>query len=268
MQSQKSSADQPRAMIEALDVTKSYAGNVVLGPVSLSCPPGKTTVLLGQSGSGKSTLLRLFMGLIWPTKGTVSVDGTVLSPDSVNDVRRKIGYVTQDGGLFPHLTARQNILLAARYFKLEAAAEARLPQLLAITKLTSDLLDRFPSELSGGQRQRVSLIRALVLDAPIILLDEPMGALDPMIRADLQADLKEIFTNLTKTVVLVTHDLAEAVFLGDQIVMMNDGKIVQQGTFDELVHHPAANYVSEFIAAQRPIAWPSQTARNTIDLGS
>ncbi|MBM4252466.1 MAG: ATP-binding cassette domain-containing protein [Deltaproteobacteria bacterium] len=244
-------------MIEAIAVTKAFNGNNVLGPVSVGCPRGKTTILLGQSGSGKSTLLRLFMGLIWPTQGHIKIDGVILSPASVQAIRRKIGYVTQDGGLFPHLTARQNILLAARYFKEEPAAEARLPHLLEITKLTADLMDRFPSELSGGQRQRISLIRALVLDAPVILLDEPMGALDPMIRADLQTDLKEAFTMLHKTVVIVTHDLAEAAYLGDQIVMMNDGKILQQGSFADLVKHPTAAYVTDFIAAQRPIPWPT-----------
>ncbi|MEN9834004.1 MAG: Choline transport ATP-binding protein OpuBA [Pseudomonadota bacterium] len=255
-------------MIEATDVEKAYNGNVVLGPVNLSFPSGKTTVLLGQSGSGKSTLLRLFMGLIWPSRGHLKIADETLSPESINSIRRKIGYVTQDGGLFPHLTVRQNIMLAARYFNEEAAAESRLPHLLEITKLAANLLDRYPSELSGGQRQRVSLIRALVLDAPIILLDEPMGALDPMIRADLQADLKEAFASLKKTVVIVTHDLAEAVYLGDHIVMMSDGKVIQEGTFADLVYHPAATYVSDFIAAQRPIAWPAQTGAETIDLGS
>ena len=256
MQSQDAATNGSNSMIDASNVSKSYNGTVVLGPVNVSCPRGQTTVLLGQSGSGKSTLLRLFMGLIWPDKGQVTIDGHLLSPDNIAAIRRKVGYVTQDGGLFPHLTALQNIMLAARYFGEEDKAASRLSDLTRMTKLTPAWLDRYPSELSGGQRQRVSLIRALILNAPIILLDEPMGALDPMIRADLQADLKEIFTSLDKTVVLVTHDVAEAVYLGDHIVMMNEGKVVQQGPFTDLVRHPADKYVTAFLAAQRPIAWP------------
>jgi osmoprotectant transport system ATP-binding protein len=244
-------------MLSAVQITKSFAGQRVLGPLDVECTKGQTTILLGLSGCGKSTLLRLLMGLTWPDSGTISIDDTTLTRENVLAMRRKLGYVTQDGGLFPHLTALDNILLAARYFKEEAAARERLGPLLEMTKLQTDMLQRYPSELSGGQKQRVSMIRALVLDPGIVLLDEPMGALDPMIRADLQSDLKTIFTDLQKTVVLVTHDLAEAAFLGDHIVMMNSGHIVQKGSFTDLVRNPAAPFVSDFLAAQRPIHWPS-----------
>ena len=245
-------------MLSAVQIIKSFAGKRVLGPLDVECPQGRTTILLGLSGCGKSTLLRLLMGLTWPDSGTISIEGTVLTRSNVLAVRRKLGYVTQDGGLFPHLTALDNILLAARYFKQESEARQRLGPLLEMTKLHIDMLQRYPSELSGGQKQRVSMIRALVLDPGIVLLDEPMGALDPMIRADLQSDLKTIFTDLQKTVVLVTHDLAEAAFLGDHIVMMNAGNIVQQSTFADLVRYPAAPFVSDFLAAQRPIPWPAE----------
>ena len=243
-------------MLCAVEITKSFAGRRVLGPLSVECGKGRTTILLGLSGCGKSTLLRLLMGLTWPDSGTISIDGTILTRNNILAIRRKMGYVTQDGGLFPHLTALDNILLAARYFKEETAARERLGPLLEMTKLPADMLKRFPSEISGGQRQRVSMIRALVLDPSIVLLDEPMAALDPMIRADLQADLKTIFTDLQKTVVLVTHDVAEAAFLGDHIIMMKSGNIIQQSSFADLVQHPAAAFVSDFLAAQRPIPWP------------
>ena len=228
-------------MLCAVEITKSFAGRRVLGPLSVECGKGRTTILLGLSGCGKSTLLRLLMGLTWPDSGTISIDGTILTRNNILAIRRKMGYVTQDGGLFPHLTALDNILLAARYFKEETAARERLGPLLEMTKLPADMLKRFPSEISGGQRQRVSMIRALVLDPSIVLLD---------------ADLKTIFTDLQKTVGLVTHDVAEAAFLGDHIIMMKSGNIIQQSSFADLVQHPAAAFVSDFLAAQRPIPWP------------
>ena len=155
------------------------------------------------------------------------------------EVRRGLGYVTQDGGLFPHLTARDNVILMARYLGWDRSRiDDRLAELAELTRFPADGLDRFPAQLSGGQRQRVSLMRALMLDPKVILLDEPMGALDPMVRAELQADLRAIFRSLEKTVVMVTHDLAEAGWFGDEILLMRDGRIVQRGTLAELVDRP------------------------------
>jgi len=163
--------------------------------------------------------------------------------------------VIQEGGLFPHLTARRNVLLMARHLgRNESETRARLSELCGLTRFPENLLDRYPLELSGGQRQRVSLMRALMLSPELLLLDEPLGALDPLVRAALQKDLKEIFARLQQTALLVTHDLAEAAYLGDQIVLMNEGRIVQQGSIVDLRERPASNFVSEFINAQRGLA--------------
>ena len=198
------------------------------------------------------------MGLLEPESGTVSVNGELLTPANARYLRQQMGYVIQDGGLFPHLTVLDNILLAARSLKCECVVRAQLDQLLNMTKLERELIGRFPAQLSGGQRQRVSLIRALALNPTYILLDEPMGALDPMIRAELQQDLKTIFKKLQKTVILVTHDVSEAAFLGDHIVMLQDGCVVQEGTFATLVHKAQTPFVTSFLTAQRPISWPAK----------
>src|SRR5262249_50180336 len=210
--------------------------------------PRRTTVLLGQSGSGKSTLLRLMLGLLRPDAGTVSFDGEPVRPE----LRLRMGYVVQDGGLFPHLTARGNVALVARYLGWDAARIAkRRRELSELTQFPAGGLDRYPVQLSGGQRQRVGLMRALMLDPDVLLLDEPLGALDPIIRSDLQTDLRRIFQALGKTVLFVTHDLGEAGFLGDHLVLLRDGRIVQEGTLAEFADRPADPFVTRFINAQR-----------------
>jgi osmoprotectant transport system ATP-binding protein len=239
-------------MLELRGVSKSYGRVVVLHPTDLTVPSGRTTVLIGPSGSGKSTLLRLMIGLIWPDAGTVRFDGTDVTPQSATKLRRRMGYVIQDGGLFPHLTARGNVTLLAGYLGWPAdRLQARLDELAKLVRLPADTLERYPVQLSGGQRQRVSLMRALMLDPDVLLLDEPLGALDPIIRVELQTDLRLIFQTLGKTVVLVTHDLAEAGFFGDSIVLCRAGRVVQQGTLDELVSSPADPFVTQFVHAQR-----------------
>ena len=163
-----------------------------------------------------------------------------------------MGYVIQDGGLFPHLTAQENIELMARHLRWDSSRLAsRLSELVGLTHFPPDALTRFPVQLSGGQRQRVSLMRALMLDPHVLLLDEPLGSLDPMVRSDLQAELKSIFDALKKTVVLVTHDMGEAGFFGNPILLLRDGRIVQQGTLAELVTMPADPFVTRFVNAQR-----------------
>jgi osmoprotectant transport system ATP-binding protein len=239
-------------MIHLAGVGKSYGPAAALRPTTLTFPAGQTTVLIGPSGCGKSTLLRLLLGLIWPDTGEIRFSGERLHLDSVREVRLKAGYVVQDGGLFPHLTARGNVALVAR--QLGWAAERvtkRIAELASLVRLPTDLLDRYPAQLSGGQRQRVGLMRALMLDPPVLLLDEPMAALDPLVRADLRADLRAIFRELHKTVVLVTHDLPEAAVLGNRIVLMRDGVVVQEGTMAELESSPADPFVTRFIQAQR-----------------
>ena len=223
-----------------------------LDGVSLDIPRGKTTVLIGPSGCGKSTLLKVIIRLVKPDAGTVLIDDAVFDERAALLMRRRMGYVIQDGGLFPHLTARGNITLMASYLGIaEADQSARLDELIRLTDFPADGLDRFPAELSGGQRQRVSLMRALMLDPEILLMDEPLGALDPMIRFGMQNELKEIFRTLSKTVVLVTHDMAEAMHFGDVVVLMNRGRIEQMGPGESLLNDPKTEFVSRFIQSQR-----------------
>ena len=243
-------------MIRFRAVAKRFGdGPRALVDINLEIAGGQTTVLIGPSGCGKSTLLRLIIGLLEPTSGDVEVAGRTVTRAGVLELRRRVGYVIQDGGLFPHLTARENITLMARHFRSPPAEiDGRLTELCELTRLAKQNLDRYPVELSGGQRQRVSLMRALMLKPELLLLDEPLGALDPLVRARLQNELKEIFAQLAQTIVLVTHDMAEAAFLGDTLVLMNEGRVVQQGRLDDLRQRPASAFVSEFINAQRGLA--------------
>jgi len=244
------------ALVQLLGVSKSFADAPAVHAIDLSVERGKTTVLIGPSGCGKSTLLRLIIGLLEPDSGEIQFDGTQLRADKIDIVRQRVGYVIQEGGLFPHLTARGNILLMARHLgRDQNEMRGRLSELCSLTRFPESLLDRYPLELSGGQRQRVSLMRALMLSPELLLLDEPLGALDPLVRAALQKDLKEIFSRLRQTALLVTHDLAEAAYLGDEIVLMNEGRIIQQGSLVDLQQSPASEFVSEFINAQRVLTF-------------
>jgi len=242
------------ALVELTNVSKRYADAPALHSTNLSIEQGQTTVLIGPSGCGKSTLLRLIIRLVEPDSGTINFEGAPVTPDNIEKLRRRIGYVIQEGGLFPHLTARANVSLMARHLKkANKEIESRLTELCALTRFPQDALARYPVELSGGQRQRVSLMRALMLSPELLLLDEPLGALDPLVRASLQKDLKEIFARLKQTAVLVTHDLAEAAYLGNDIVLMNEGRIVQRGSIADLREKPASPFVFEFISAQRSL---------------
>jgi osmoprotectant transport system ATP-binding protein len=242
-------------MIELESVSKKFGATIALHETNLRIEAGKTTVLIGSSGCGKSTILRLIIGLLEPTTGTVTIEGERVSASNVLALRRQIGYVIQEGGLFAHLTAAQNVLLMAKHLKLPAQQmQSRLHELSELAHLPENALSRYPVELSGGQRQRVSLMRALMLQPKVLLLDEPLGALDPMVRAHLQEDLKEIFQRLQQTTVMVTHDMAEAGFFANLIVLLNEGRIVQSGTLDDLRNNPASPFVSEFLHAQRGLA--------------
>jgi osmoprotectant transport system ATP-binding protein len=233
-------------------VAKSFGASVALAPTTITFEAGRTTVLIGPSGCGKTTLLRLLLGLVRPDAGRVVIDGEPLTADNVESLRHRIGYVIQEGGLFPHFTAAGNAALLARYLgRDENWVAARLRELSQLTRLPEELLGRYPTELSGGQRQRVALMRALMLDPPILLMDEPLGALDPMTRTGLQADLKEVFARLRKTVVLVTHDMHEALHFADRVVLMRSGQVIQDGSPDALLARPADPFVTEFVRAQR-----------------
>lgn len=239
-------------MIEFQSVSKRYDDHTALSALDLHCDAGKTTVVIGPSGCGKSTLMRLTIGLIEPDDGQVLVDGEVLGRHNMQAIRHRTGYVLQEGGLFPHLTVQANVTLLVRHLGWQPAdIEARLRSVSEMARFPTELLGRYPAELSGGQRQRASLMRALMPDPDWLLLDEPLGALDPMIRAQLQEELAAIFRTLGKTVILITHDIAEAAYFADSIVLLRHGRLVQQGTLTDLVNTPADPFVGEFINAQR-----------------
>ncbi len=243
------------ALVRLTEVSKRYGDTVALHPTSLLIERGTTTVLIGPSGCGKSTLLRLIIRLIEPDSGSIDFDGDPITADNIDSRRHQIGYVIQEGGLFPHLTARANVVLMARHLKKpQEEIRNRLLELCDLTRFPQNLLARYPGELSGGQRQRVSLMRALMLSPELLLLDEPLGALDPLVRASLQTDLKDIFDRLGQTVLFVTHDLAEAIYFSDEVVLMNGGRIVQKGSITDLREKAADPFVSEFINAQRGMA--------------
>jgi osmoprotectant transport system ATP-binding protein len=239
-------------MLRVESVSKRFNGTPALQDVSLSVGVGETVALIGPSGCGKSTLLRIVNGIVSADVGDVYLGDECLDGASVDRLRHGMGYVIQEGGLFPHLTASDNAAILARFLGWDAERIDERRRVLAdAVRLSPTLLERFPLELSGGQRQRVSLMRALFVDPALLLLDEPLGALDPMIRAELQKDLRELFDTLRKTVVLVTHDLAEAAFFANRIVLMSEGMLVQEGSIEELESNPANEFVSAFLAAQR-----------------
>lgn len=239
-------------MLELLAVGKTFDGKVALHPTTLRVHNGETLALIGPSGCGKSTLLRIASGLVEPDAGEMRIAGETLHAGNLRQARLRMGYMIQEGGLFPHLSTRRNIcLMAERIAWQPARIEARLTELMDLVRLPRALLDRRPGALSGGQRQRVALLRALMLDPGLLLLDEPLGALDPMIRFELQEELKAIFATLRKAVLLVTHDMAEAAHFADTIVLMREGRIVQQGNLDNLARTPSEPFVSQFLRSQR-----------------
>ncbi|HTU26005.1 MAG TPA: ATP-binding cassette domain-containing protein [Pirellulales bacterium] len=232
-------------------VSKAFNGTTVVHPFGLAIETGEVVVLLGPSGSGKTTILRMVAGLVLPTGGQITVDSLPLNSQTISTVRRKLGYVIQEGGLFPHLTGIENVTLMARHEGwARKRIEDRLAELVEMTQFPESGLSRYPNELSGGQRQRLSLMRALFLSPKILLLDEPLGALDPLIRAGLQRDLSRIFKRSGATVLVVTHDLVEASRLADRVCVMNAGRIVQQGRFAEILEKPSDDFVREFISSQ------------------
>ncbi|MGY0617975.1 ATP-binding cassette domain-containing protein [Lysobacter sp. A378] len=241
-------------MFELRCVTKTHGRVLALDRVDLRISAGRTTALIGPSGAGKSSVLRMLIGLDWPDDGEVRFDGEPLQPGQLLEQRRRIGYVIQEGGLFPHLSAAANAALLARTLGWSTARiDARITVLADLCRLPAAALRRYPAELSGGQRQRVGLIRALMLDPKVLLLDEPLAALDPIVRHELQAQMRELFAELRKTVVLVTHDVAEAAYLADTLVLLRGGRIVQQGRARELRDAPVEPFVTEFMSAQRSL---------------
>lgn len=244
-------------MIEIDDVSVRHGARDALAHVTLSIPRGATVAVLGPSGCGKSTLLRTIVGLVRPSGGRVRVDG---ADAGTLATQRRIGYVIQEGGLFPHLTARDNVTLLARHLRWPPdRVHARVEELTRLVRLGDDELARFPQQLSGGQRQRVALMRALMTDPDVLLLDEPLGALDPLVRAELQDELRALFAQVQKTTVLVTHDLAEAAHLASTFVLLRDGTIVVAGTLAQL-RSSSDPFVARFVNAHRTLALPAELA--------
>lgn len=244
-------------MFTVENVTRRFGATTALDCVSLRFEPGTATALIGSSGSGKSTLLRMLIGLEWPDSGRVLVGDRPLLPSERLTLRRRVGYVTQDGGLFPHLSARDNLALLPRHLGWDRSRiDARARQLAQRMQLPDDMLRRFPAELSGGQRQRVAVMRALMTGPDALLLDEPLGALDPVVRFDLQEQLRQVFEAFSNTVILVTHDLAEAAFLAPRLVLLHDGAVVQDGTPQEFLSRPADAFVRRFVGARRELPEP------------
>lgn len=239
-------------MLAINQVSKFFGPHAVLQNIDLQLNLKETNVLIGSSGSGKSTLLRAILGLTPIDEGSIEFNNLNISHLEPTKRAALIGYVPQGAGLFPHLTAMENAVLVARAQGWEHhKIEQRCEELCSTLYIDRDLLQRFPSQLSGGQRQRIALLRAAFLGPELLLMDEPLGALDPLIRAELQSELREVFRRLGQTVVFVTHDIGEAAFLGDQIVLMNEGRVVQKGKIEDLQSKPASPFVTKFLNAQR-----------------
>jgi len=241
-------------MLTFEDVTLRLPAGFALERLSFALPPGRTTALVGPSGCGKSTVLRLAAALLTPQSGRVFIGSQMFNPRNANELRHRLGYVLQEGGLFPHMTAAENLTLMARHLRWRASRiDARVAELLTLVHLTPAHLARRPANLSGGERQRVSLARALMLDPELLLLDEPLGALDPIVRHDLQRELRQLFRALGKTVLFVTHDVAEAGYLADELILLRAGRILQRGPLRTMVEMPADAFVADFISAQRQL---------------
>jgi len=243
-------------MITMKNVTKRFEGTgaAAVDNLDLEIPDGLIVALVGPSGCGKTTTLRMINRLTEPTSGTIFVGGTDAHSTDAVQLRRRIGYVIQQVGLFPHMTIAQNIASVPRLLEWdEQRIDARNRELMQLVGLDQAMLERYPRQLSGGQRQRVGVARALAADPPVLLMDEPFGAIDPIARTRLQNEFKQILKRVKKTVVMVTHDIDEAVRLGDRIAIMRDGKIVQYDTPDAILSRPADAFVENFVGADRAL---------------
>lgn len=241
-------------MIQFQSINKVYEnGNVVLKDINLTIKEGEITVLIGPSGCGKTTTMKMINRLIKPTKGKITLHGKDISTMDPVTLRRKIGYVIQSIGLFPHMTIAKNVGVVPRLQKWEKQkTKARVDELLKMVNLDPDLYaNRFPSELSGGQQQRIGVIRALAADPTVILMDEPFSALDPISREQLQEELIRLQQELKKTIVFVTHDMDEAIKIADTIILMKDGEVIQTGQPEQILRHPANDFVKNFFGTKR-----------------
>ena len=235
-------------IITFTNVSKRYGDTVVLSEIELEIPNEQTTVIVGQSGSGKTTLLRMVNGLIKPDSGRLEVFGDLVPEENIENFRRKIGYAVQGAGLFPHLSVKENIVLIARLEGWSSQdLDERFEMLMRQMELPLDLSDRIPNELSGGQQQRVGLCRALMLKPKLLLLDEPFSAVDPLTRLELYEVVEKLISNEAVSIVMVSHDLSEAKRLGDRMVVLQNGIILQNDLISNVIGNPATPYVERLV---------------------
>ncbi|MCY8204265.1 MULTISPECIES: choline ABC transporter ATP-binding protein OpuBA [unclassified Bacillus (in: firmicutes)] len=242
-------------MLTLENVSKTYkGGKKAVNNVNLKIAKGEFICFIGPSGCGKTTTMKMINRLIEPSAGKIFIDGENIMEQDPVELRRKIGYVIQQIGLFPHMTIQQNISLVPKLLNWpEQQRKERARELLKLVDMGPEYLDRYPHELSGGQQQRIGVLRALAAEPPLILMDEPFGALDPITRDSLQEEFKKLQKTLHKTIVFVTHDMDEAIKLADRIVILKAGEIVQVGTPDDILRNPADEFVEEFIGKERLI---------------
>lgn len=240
-------------MVEFKNVSKIYpGGKVAVENINLRIERGEFVCFIGTSGGGKTTTLRMINGMLIPTGGDITVDGKNIHDIDPIKLRRSIGYVIQNIGLMPHMTIRDNITLVPKLLKWpKEKRDARAKELIKMVELPEEFLDRYPSELSGGQQQRIGVIRALAADQQIILMDEPFGALDPLTREALQRLVKRLQQQMGRTIIMVTHDMDEAIRLADRIVIMDQGHIIQNASPDDVLTHPANEFVANLIGPER-----------------
>src|SRR2546430_1863452 len=241
------------ATVEFRGVTKRYGDNIAVDHLSFAAPAGRICVLIGPSGCGKTTSLRMVNRLIEPTSGQILIDGQDVLEEDPTALRRRIGYVIQQVGLFPHRTIGENVATVPKLLGWpEARTRARVDELLSLIGFDpARMRDRYPAQLSGGERQRVGVARAMAAEPPLMLMDEPFGAVDPIVRERLQNEFLQLQRTQGITVVFVTHDIDEAIKLGDRVAIMRTGRLVQFAPPAELLAHPADDFVARFVGSDR-----------------
>lgn len=252
-------------MIKFENVSKSFKDTKVLKDISFEIEDGQLVVLIGLSGCGKTTTLKMINRLVKPTSGKISIDGKNIAEEDPIQLRRNIGYVIQQTGLFPHMTIRENTEIIPKVVKLDPKKIAeKTKELMVMVGLDEAFLDRYPNELSGGQQQRVGVARAFALNPDVILMDEPFSALDPITRSSLQDELVSLQSEVRKTIVFVTHDMSEAIKIADKICIMDKGEIIQYDTPENILKNPANDFVSEFVGKNR--IWESPEYIRAVDI--